>query len=258
MTGPMPASPLRPRERLAGDECHVWVVRVDEALAAGGPDRYLAWLTDEELGTLRRYRFDKHQREHLATRALARSALSRYTGVLPEAWRFGAGSHGKPHVVSPPAPLAFNLTNTEGLVACAVTAGGGDVGVDVEPSDAPGDPMELATAAFSPEEIAALGACPPADRRARFVALWTLKEAYVKARGLGLALPTTRFTVTPCGPTAATITFDPALLDAPSRWQLERITTIPRYHLAVALTRGPAGDRRIRVRTSPTLDVHAI
>ena len=42
-----------------------------------------------------------------------------------------------------------------------------------------------------------------------------------------VTLPTTRFTITPAGPTAATITFDPAVLDVPSRWQLERITTIP-------------------------------
>jgi 4'-phosphopantetheinyl transferase len=247
--------PAGPPEQLPDGECHVWVVRVEEALAAGA-DRYLAWLTDDERERLRRYRFDRHRREHLATRALARSALSRYTGVEPQAWRFGAGTHGKPHVVAPGSSLAFNLANTDGLVTCAVTTSG-DVGVDAEPLEPRGDPLELAEAAFSPAEIAALRAAVPGDRRRFFVVLWTLKEAYVKARGLGLALPTDRFTVSPAGGTGATISFDPALVDHPARWQLERITAVAGYQLAVALTRAEGGDRRVVVRPSPTLDIHA-
>jgi 4'-phosphopantetheinyl transferase len=247
--------PAGPREQLPDGECHVWVVRVEEALAAGA-DRYLAWLTSDELERLHRYRFDRHRREHLATRALARSALSRYTGVEPEAWRFGAGTHGKPHVVAPATSLAFNLANTDGLVTCAVTTSG-DVGVDAEPLETRGDPLDLAEAAFSPAEIAALRAAAPGDRGRFFVALWTLKEAYVKARGLGLALPTDRFTVTPTGSAGASISFDPALVDQPARWQLERITGLPGYQLAVALTRAQGRDWRVVVRPSPTLDVHA-
>jgi 4'-phosphopantetheinyl transferase len=246
--------PTGPRERLPQDECHVWVVRVEEALT-GGPDRYLAWMTSEELERLRRYRFDRHRREHLATRALARSVLCRYTGVAPEAFTFGAGTHGKPHVVAPAASLAFNLANTDGLVTCAVTTGG-EVGVDAEPLETRGDPLELAEAAFSPAEVAALRATSAADRRAHFVTLWTLKEAYVKARGLGLALPTQRFTVVPTAAQAASISFDPAVADDPARWQLERITSIAGYHLAVALTRERGHERRVVVRPSPTLDVH--
>jgi 4'-phosphopantetheinyl transferase len=260
MTAWMSATASSPRERLADRECHVWVVRVDEALAAG-EDRYLPWLTEEEKERVGRYRFDRHRREHFATRVLARAALSRYTGVPPEGWVFGAGSYGKPHVVRPATTLAFNLANTEGLVVCAVAAGG-EVGVDVEPIVGRGDPMELAETAFSADEVAGLRATPPAERRARFVALWTLKEAYLKARGVGLSLATDRFSVAVDGDSGARISFDPAVADRPGRWQLVRITSIAGYQLAVALLRGDGGEggdggeRRVLVRTSPTLDIH--
>jgi 4'-phosphopantetheinyl transferase len=250
MTGGSPP----PREVLPEDECHVWVVRVDEALVAE-PERYLAWLSEDEIERVRRYRFDRHRREHLATRVLARAALSRYTGLPPQAWVFGTGPHGKPHVMSPVSPLTFNLTNTLGLVACAV-ARGGAVGVDVEPDLDRGNPLELAEVAFSPDELAALRATPEPERRDRFVAVWTLKEAYLKGRGLGLALSTTRFSIALEGATGARLSVDPALGDHPSRWQLTRVGTIPGFHLAVALARDGGADRQVRVRTSPTLDVH--
>jgi 4'-phosphopantetheinyl transferase len=250
----MTRTPSPPRERLPDGECHLWVVRVEEALAQG-EDRHRSWLTQEEVERLRRYHFERHRREHLVTRVLARAALSRYTGVPPEQWVFGTGPHGKPHVTSPDMALSFNLANTEGVVVCAVAAGG-DVGVDVEPIAVRGDPLELAASSFSPDEVTALRAVPPADRGGRFVALWTLKEAYLKARGLGLALAPNRFSVALEGSADARISFDPAVLDRSSRWQLVPITAIPGYQLAVALSRSDAGDRSIQVRTTATLDIY--
>ena len=249
----MTRTPSPPRERLPDGECHVWVVHVDEALAQG-EDRHRSWLTQEEIQHLRRYRFERHRREHFVTRILARAALSRYSGVPPEQWVFGAGPHGKPHVTSPEVALAFSLANTDGLVVCAVAAGG-DLGVDVEPLLGRGDPLELAESTFSPDEVAALRATPAADRRGRFVALWTLKEAYLKARGLGLALAPNRFSVALEGRSDARISFDPAVQDHTSRWQLVPITTVPGYQLAVALSRDETGERRVHVRTTPTLDI---
>ena len=228
------------------------MVNVDEALA-GGDEGYRGWLTAEELERVRRYRFERHRREHLATRVLARAALSRYTGVTPEAWVLGVGSYGKPRVLSPDGAPEFNLANTEGLVVCAVTAKG-EVGVDVEPIEGKGDPVELAETAFSAEEVAAVRAAPASERRRLFVALWTLKEAYLKARGLGMALPTNRFTVTLEGVNGGRLQFDPVVRDDPARWQLARITEIAGYCLALALADG--AETRVVVRRSGTLDVH--
>jgi 4'-phosphopantetheinyl transferase len=46
---------------------------------------------------------------------------------------------------------------------------------------------------FAPSEVSALRALPEPLQPSRFLALWTLKEAYVKARGLGLSIPLDQF-----------------------------------------------------------------
>src|SRR5262249_397343 len=106
----------------------------------------------------------------------------------PSAWRFTSSEHGRPEIVSPEvAPrLRFSLSHTRTVVACAVGAEL-DIGLDVEDvaRDAPLDVAER----FAPSERAALEALPSHERKRRFFVYWTLKEAYAKARGLGLSLP---------------------------------------------------------------------
>jgi 4'-phosphopantetheinyl transferase len=64
--------------------------------------------------------------------------------------------------------------------------------VDVEDVRAPVDALGLATRYFAATEAQGLRRLSPADQLMRFYALWTLKEAYVKARGRGLRLPLDR------------------------------------------------------------------
>ncbi|MEJ8668274.1 4'-phosphopantetheinyl transferase superfamily protein [Streptomyces sp. MS1.AVA.1] len=82
-------------------------------------------------------------------------------------------------------------------------ARGRRIGVDVEASDrsllAPG----LAEKFCHPEELAELCGLPPAERNLRLVRLWTLKEAYTKALGVGLAHDFSRLRPGPNRGTAA-------------------------------------------------------
>ena len=82
------------------------------------------------------------------------------------------------------------------------------------------------------EEMAAL---PEAARRDRFLVLWTLKEAYIKARGDGLSFPLSRFEVslTPGDPPALLRTWD----DPPeaARWSLQALEPWPGYAAALAV-----------------------
>jgi 4'-phosphopantetheinyl transferase len=211
---------------LLRDECHLWAVRVDEALA-GGEARFLSWLSAEERARIDRFRFEKDRRQHLVSRALARAALSRYTGVDPAAWAFTDGPQGKPRV-DRPAP-AFNLAHAGELVVCALV-NAGDVGVDVERISDITDPTALAETACSPGERAHLESLPPAARAAHFAALFTIKEAYLKARGVGLAEPLDRITVT-LDPDR--LAFSPPIADDPRRWQIARLT-LEDYQIAVA------------------------
>jgi 4'-phosphopantetheinyl transferase len=80
--------------------------------------------------------------------------------------------------------LHFNLTHTDGLVAMAVCRHP-RVGIDAEKLKVP--PLAVVERFFSPAEAAQLRALPPESQPRRFMQLWTLKEAYLKAVGTGLA-----------------------------------------------------------------------
>ena len=79
----------------------------------------------------------------------------------------------------------FNLSHSGETVLCAVSDR--PLGCDVE-GLRPFDPA-LPRRFFHPEECAWLFSLPAAEQPAAFMRLWTLKESYVKALGVGLTLP---------------------------------------------------------------------
>jgi 4'-phosphopantetheinyl transferase len=173
----------------------------------------------------------------LATRALVRTALSSYVDVEPQAWRFAEGTHGKPYVTEPLGPqrLHFNLTNTPGLVVCAVSRAFDQVGVDAEWLGRATEPMGLADSHFSPIEVQALRAVPPGLRRGVFFRYWTLKESYIKARGLGLALPLDQFSFLLHKGAPIRIAFASTLHDDPDHWRFALFSASSSHLVAVGV-----------------------
>jgi 4'-phosphopantetheinyl transferase len=170
---------------------HLWVAYPDDLQDEATALACARLLNEDEQKRLERFKFDRHRREHLATRALERLALSAYAQIAPEAWQFEAGEHGKPTTKQAPE-LKFNLSNSLGLVVCAVSHGA-EIGVDVEPYSRAGTIEEVAERFFSARELEQLDLLHGEERRERGLTLWNLKEAYMKARGLGMALPTKLF-----------------------------------------------------------------
>jgi 4'-phosphopantetheinyl transferase len=172
---------------LAPDHVRIWyhlTEEMDEIAVA----RAVAVLSDSERTRAQRFAFAGDRRDFAAAHALTRLALSRYGDRPPERWRFQEGTNGKPSLVADDGtpPLAFNLSHTHGLVACAI-APGVDVGIDVERVDRRVGASEIAPRFFSQGERADLARCPADERARRFFELWTLKEAYIKAIGKGLS-----------------------------------------------------------------------
>ena len=148
--------------------------------------------------------------------------------------------------------LRFNLSNTYGLIACAVTLDR-ELGVDVEDTERPGETVSIADGFFSRQEIAALRALPPDRQRSRFFDYWTLKEAYIKARGMGLAIPLDQFSFSLDDGPRIGVAFDPALGDDASTWQFEQFALSPRHRTSAAVRRGPGPDLRFVVRRTVPL-----
>jgi 4'-phosphopantetheinyl transferase len=183
--------------------------------------RWEDWITDVERERKQRFKFPQHRKQFLATRALCRWALSRYAPVQPQTWRFGEGEHGKPFIRHPAAQrgVSFNLSNTMGMVVCAVSTHHRQLGVDVEAMDRRTEPLAIADRFFSDSEVRALHSLPSEQRRERFFSYWTLKESYIKARGMGLALPLGHFGFELDARSPISIAFSPELDDDPARWQ---------------------------------------
>lgn len=131
-------------------------------------------------------------------------------------------------------PLRFNLAHTQGLVAMAVTLHH-DVGIDVEPRTDRVSVLDVARRFFSPQEVAALEGLPIGQRAEAFLDYWTLKEAYVKATGLGLRAPLRRFWFTRTSPPV--IRFDAGVDDDAMTWQFARLDLGPNHLAALAVRR---------------------
>ena len=170
------------------NEIHLWQVNPDEITQPELLSKYKSLLSDDETKKQQRYKFIDDRHDALITRAFVRDLLSYYSDVPPTDWRFEKGEKDKPELVNPPLPLRFNLSHTKGLIICAVTLED-DIGCDVENTTRSNDVLAIANRYFSSTETNELFALPLAQQRQRFFDYWTLKESYIKAWGLGLAIP---------------------------------------------------------------------
>jgi len=218
----------------------LWCFFYEDPLTEPRRAAYEALMSDEERARHQRFMFERDRDLFLATRALVRAALSRYADVRPEAWRFERTEHGKPYLVGPAGvpELHFNLSNTYGLVACAVSGALPRVGVDVENTTRGTDALEIADRFFSGLEVEALHALPDSDHQARFFSYWTLKESYIKARGLGLAIPLGQFSFLLDDAPPIRLACDPELSDDGDRWRFGLFRASDRHTLAVGADTG--------------------
>lgn len=154
-------------------------------------------LTGDELARLERFVFEKDQWCLLASRKLTRDMFLRiHPFTRWSDWTWKPDEMGKPHLIHPErrAQWSFNLAHTRDAVATIISSGEA-VGVDLENWTRPVQYLELAKRFFSKEEYDALQAYTdhPEELQRRFFACWTLKEAFVKALGLGLRFPLDAF-----------------------------------------------------------------
>ena len=225
----------------------VWIAHEglldDPALAA----RLVSLLAPDELERRNRMAQETGRRQQLLARALQREVLSRCEpGVAPREWRFVRSESGRPSLAPQfdASGLQFNIAHTAGLVVMAVGRAA-QIGIDVEALDKR-VPLPVARRYFSEREVVALHALAPEDQPRRFLRLWTLKEAYLKAVGEGLAggLDSMSFTFDD----QAGVGFERASDPHAHRWTFREFT--PRgYQLALAFL-------DLAAEAPPTVELH--
>jgi 4'-phosphopantetheinyl transferase len=233
------------RSPLPDDEVHVWRARVEVAESRLREVREL--LSNEERRRADGYRAAADRARFVVARGLLRALAAGYLEAEPGRLRFRPGPHGKPELDGSPgaAALRFNVSHS-GALALLAFARGREVGVDVERirTDLPLD--LIAGRFFSQSERALLGTLAAResgvgagsvaveagdDRQAAFFALWTAKEACLKAGGTGFAISPETLTRLGTRRTRLVAVDD---RDEESTWCLRLLDAGPGYAAALA------------------------
>ena len=151
-------------------------------------ERCLSLLAPDERGQHNRQQVPAKRLEIASSYALLRLGLEFVTGTAASTWKVRRDSMGRPLVEGPADGMHVSVTRTPGLVACLITARRA-CGIDAEQLSPRVPYMRIAEQVFSPGEIADLRGLEEKARIERFFVLWSVKEAFAKARGEGLAAP---------------------------------------------------------------------
>lgn len=239
---------------LSQADVHLWLT-ADEIDGEQAID-YRQLLSADERQRGQRFHFEKDRLRFLITRALVRSVLSRYEAVDPRDWVFTANAYGRPEIDAlrtGATDLCFNVSHTAGLIVLGVTRGR-TFGVDVENICARTNPIDAAKLVFSATELAALARLPAEQQLDRFFEYWTFKESYIKARGMGVSIPLTKFSIQLEQDGLVDLEIAPELHDDPSRWQFWQIRPERTYVLALCAERVPKLRPTISIRKMVSMD----
>jgi 4'-phosphopantetheinyl transferase len=169
---------------------YLWTLLTDDTTDTAIACRLQEILSADEKNEACRFRRVTDRNQFVLARALVRLALSNHFSIPAGAWRFDRDRNRRPFIVAPTLlpPVRFSVSHTRGLIACLITLSA-EAAVDVERVEHNEDLALMALQFLSPVEQRALNALSGADWTTHVFDLWTLKEAYAKARGLGLSLP---------------------------------------------------------------------
>ncbi|MGD9364358.1 MAG: 4'-phosphopantetheinyl transferase superfamily protein [Desulfobacteraceae bacterium] len=222
--------------RLASNEIHLWFTFPNTIQDTDLLSEYRNLLAEEECIKHQQFYFHSHRKQYLVSRALMRTTLSQYTDVAPREWRFSTNQYGRPEIEWPiiDLPLRFNLSHTRGLIVFAVALQH-SIGVDLEATKCREVDVAMMARFFTPSEIRALHALPPSLHLDRFFEIWTLKEAYIKARGVGLSIPLDKFSFQIEDDQPLRVSFDSQFNDLSHNWSFWILQPTMQHKAALAL-----------------------
>ncbi|MGC5774776.1 4'-phosphopantetheinyl transferase family protein [Paenibacillus pabuli] len=154
---------------------------------------FLSHVSEERRGQASRFVHLADAYRSVLGELLTRVTLRQLTGLKPVELSFTRNQYGKPSLsLSNYADVQFNVSHSGDWIAL-ISGGDADLGVDVE-KIAPID-MKIAERFFSLTESQFLAAGPAEMQLETFYRLWTLKESYIKAVGMGLSMPLDSFSM---------------------------------------------------------------
>ncbi|CAI6080273.1 4'-phosphopantetheinyl transferase Sfp [Paenibacillus sp. JJ-100] len=171
----------------------IQVLQVPSVVPEAYWDLFLSSVSDERRAQAARFIHQADAYRSVLGEVLTRVTLSELTGIRAEKLSFSRNTYGKPCLAQYPEK-PFNVSHSGDWIAL-ISGGTAELGVDVEkivPID-----LQIAERFFSTQENAYLSAQPADQQLNTFYRLWTLKESYIKAIGMGLSMPLNSFAILP-------------------------------------------------------------
>ena len=131
------------------------------------------------------------------------------------------------------------------------------IGVDTENVTRSPASMEMAEHFCSRNEIAQLRSELDENRQSeRLLDFWTLKEAYVKARRMGLSIPLNQISLSLPGSRGIEVAFDGSVHDHGDNWAFWMLRPSADHKSAVCVARSPGTTLAFAVRSAIPLVMH--
>ena|SRR5687767_4729737 len=176
-------------------------------------------LSSAERERAAKFHFERDRRRFIVARARLREELAARLGVSAKQVEFAYGDNGKPRLAN--HALQFSVSHCDDVALFAFSPDA-EVGVDIEAIRPVREADAIAVQFFSPLEHAGYAALAPRDRLLGFFRVWTRKEAYVKALGVGFSMALERFD----------------LSVAPRGWRLHSFFPLPGFVASLASHHG--------------------
>lgn len=218
---------------LKPNQVHLWLIDQQDVLAVDMLPTYAELLSDNELKRMAELQSTKRKQQYLITRAALRSIVTFYRPNT--AWhdsKFTENSFGKPALMH--GGMHFNLSHSADKIVIGFSAKQ-SIGVDIEQIQERKNLSKIAEKYFHfrewEENISEKGT----NKEHLFYKLWTLKEAFIKAKGTGLKTPLHQFYFDLSQQGMPLLVQHSTELDSSSNWMFQHKYLQPNYSLAVAL-----------------------
>lgn len=164
----------------------LWWVELDQV--AGSIPGWQDWLSSDERLKASRIRRPEIARRTAICRAVLRALLARRLGISPEKVVFSYNRFGKPSVDAAVNDSRFTFSvSHSGQLALIGISEGIPLGVDTEYTRRQGGIADAVSEICSSDELDRINGFAEDERAAEMYRYWTLKEAYLKALGVGLS-----------------------------------------------------------------------
>jgi len=178
---------------LNNDEIHILIIEFSKF--TNQFNQYYKLLSKKEKQRADKFHFEKDRHVFAITRAILRLMFSQLLKIKPSEIKLKKNDYGKPYLDgSHNSNIFFNVSHSKNYAIIGINLDS-EIGVDIEFVNEKFITDEIAKNYFSKYEIDKYFSLSEHKKVKSFFNLWTRKEAYIKAKGMGLSIPLNSFDI---------------------------------------------------------------